>query len=146
MVNRHRGEIEAMFNGRRWTLCLTLGALAELEDAFSVADMGALAERFAEGRLSARDAVRIIGAGLRGAGNMVEDEHVERMTTAGGAAGFAAIVGDLLRATFGGGEEDEEGSEEEWRAFTAAATSPESAEAGEHSQREVGTATGPFVS
>ncbi|MDJ0931829.1 gene transfer agent family protein [Breoghania sp.] len=105
MVNRHRGEIEAMLDGRRWTLCLTLGALAELGDAFSVADMGALAERFAEGRLLARDAVRFIGAGLRGAGNMVENEHVERMMAAGGAPGFAAIVGDLLKATFGGGQD-----------------------------------------
>ncbi|MEI2384650.1 gene transfer agent family protein [Breoghania sp. JC706] len=129
MVNRHRGEIEAMLDGRRWTLCLTLGALAELEDAFSVADMGALAERFAEGRLSARDAVRIIGAGLRGAGNAVEDAQVEAMTAAGGAPGFAAIVGDLLRATFGGA--DDEGSEEDWRDFAQASQTPQAREAGE---------------
>ena len=133
MVNRHRGEIEAMLDGRRWTLCLTLGALAELEDAFGVTDMGALAQRFAEGRLSARDAVRILAAGLRGGGNMVEDEHVEAMTTVGGAAGFAAIIGDLLRATFGG--EAEDGSEEEWCAFTAQANDASPAgEAGEASR------------
>ncbi|PTW57654.1 tail tube GTA-gp10-like protein [Breoghania corrubedonensis] len=135
MVNRHRGEIEAMLDGRRWTLCLTLGALAELEDAFSVADMGALAERFAEGRLCARDAVRIIAAGLRGAGNMVEDEQVAAMTAAGGAPGFAAIVGDLLRATFGGA--DSEGSEAEWQDFAGVSQTPQAREAGESG--------GPFV-
>lgn len=31
MANRHRGEIEAELGGKKRTLCLTLGALAELE-------------------------------------------------------------------------------------------------------------------
>ena len=66
MANRHRGEIDAMLDGTRYTLCLTLGALAELESAFGDADMLALAQRFESGRLSASDAIRIIGAGLRG--------------------------------------------------------------------------------
>ncbi len=68
MANRHRGEIDAEIGGRRRTLVLTLGALAELEAAFGAGDLVALAERFAQGRMSARDLVRIIGAGLRGAG------------------------------------------------------------------------------
>ena len=34
MANRHRGEIEAEIGGVRRRLVLTLGALAELEDAF----------------------------------------------------------------------------------------------------------------
>jgi hypothetical protein len=101
MANRYRGEVAAVLDGRTWTLCLTLGALAELERAFQVSDMSALVERFAKGTLSARDAVRIIGAGLRGAGNSVDDEQVARMTTPGGATGFAAIVTELLTVTFG---------------------------------------------
>ena len=68
MANRHRGEIEAELGGARHTLVLTLGALAELEDAFGADDLGALTERFASGRLKARDLTRIIAAGLRGAG------------------------------------------------------------------------------
>jgi uncharacterized phage protein (TIGR02216 family) len=40
MVNRHRGEIEAMLDGRSYRLCLTLGALAELEYAFGEDDGG----------------------------------------------------------------------------------------------------------
>ncbi|MDQ0317831.1 gene transfer agent family protein [Amorphus orientalis] len=108
MANRHRGEIGAVLDGRRFTLCLTLGALAELEDAFQAGDLVGLAERFGSGRLRAEDAVRVIGAGLRGAGNPVSDEEVAAMTTAGGAAGFAAIVSDLLTATFGGAEPDPE--------------------------------------
>ncbi len=101
MANRHRGEIAAELDGRARTLVLTLGALAELEAAFGVEDLLALAERFERGRLSARDAVRIVAAGLRGAGENVTDEEVARMTTPGAAAGFARIVGALIAATFG---------------------------------------------
>ena len=104
MANPYRGEVEAVLDGRPWTLCLTLGALAELERAFQCADMTALVDRFASGKLAAMDAVRIIGAGLRGAGHPVEDAAVARMTADGGAAGFAAIVTRLLTATFGSGE------------------------------------------
>ena len=51
MANRHRGEIEARLDGRPYRLCLTLGALAELEAAFGDEDMLALATRFENGRL-----------------------------------------------------------------------------------------------
>ena len=46
MVNRQRGEIAATLDGRSWTLCLTLGALAELEAALDAPDLMALARRF----------------------------------------------------------------------------------------------------
>lgn len=100
MANRHRGEIEARLDGRTYRLCLTLGALAELEAAFGDDDMVALAGRFEGGRISARDCVRIIGAGLRGAGQCVSDDEVAQMRADGGAAGFVAIVAALLNATF----------------------------------------------
>ena len=64
--------------------------------------MLALAERFQSGRLSALDAQRIIGAGLRGAGHEILDEAVGRMQAEGGAAGFVDIVARLLSATFAG--------------------------------------------
>ena len=105
MANRYRGEIEAELDGRRYTLCLTLGALAELEAAFGDEDMLSLAGRFSAGRLSARDAIRVVGAGLRGAGNTIADEDVARMSCSGGAAGFVTVVAELLAATFGGDED-----------------------------------------
>ncbi len=110
-ANRRRGEVEAVFDGRPRRLVLTLGALAELESAFGVDDLTALAERFERGRLSARDAVRIVGAGLRGAGEDVADADVARLTHAEGAAGFVRAVVDLLSATFGGGEAGEGGGD-----------------------------------
>jgi hypothetical protein len=101
MPNPHRGEIEARLDGRPYSLCLTLGALAELEHAFGHEDMLALAERFQSGRLSAYDAQRIIGAGLRGAGHDIPDAAVARMQADGGVAGFVDIIARLLSATFG---------------------------------------------
>ena len=101
MVNRLRGEIEAVLDGRPWTLCLTLGALAELEAALGAGDLLALAKRFEDGKLAARDAIRILGAGLRGAGNDIDDAAVAGMRAEGGAAGYVAIVAELLAATFG---------------------------------------------
>jgi hypothetical protein len=101
MANRHRGEIDAELGGRQRTLVLTLGALAELESVFGAEDLPALAERFATGRLAARDLIRIIGAGLRGAGEGVSDEEVAAMAVDGGAHGYVRIAAALLAATFG---------------------------------------------
>lgn len=84
MVNRHRGEIEATLDGKSYRLCLTLGSLAELEHAFGEDDMLAVAERFEAGRIAARDAIRMIGAGLRGAGYDIGDEAVAATHAEGG--------------------------------------------------------------
>ncbi|MGO4683239.1 gene transfer agent family protein [Hyphomicrobium sp. 2TAF46] len=105
MPNKHRGEIEAMLDGRAYRLVLTLGALAELESAFGDDDMLALAARFEKGRLSARDCVKVIAAGLRGAGCAVTDDEVALMRASGGAAEYVGIVARLLNATFGGSDE-----------------------------------------
>jgi len=101
MPNRHRGEIEAEIGGMRRTLVLTLGALAELEAAFGAEDLVALTERFGAGRLKARDLIRIIGAGLRGAGEIASDDDVARMEVTGGAQGYVRIAAELIAATFG---------------------------------------------
>jgi hypothetical protein len=101
MANGRRGEVEALLDGKTYTLCLTLGALAELESGMGAADLVALAERFEANRLSARDILRIIGCGLRGAGHALTDEDVSRMKASGGLAGYVRIAANLLAATFG---------------------------------------------
>jgi hypothetical protein len=101
MPNLHRGEIEAEIGGARRRLVLTLGALAELEAVFGAEDLVALAERFGAGRLKARDLVRVIGAGLRGAGEAISDDEVARLSVEGGATGYVRIAAALLAATFG---------------------------------------------
>ena len=100
MANKHRGEIEAELGGRTWRLCLTLGALAELEDSLGEPDIMSLCQRFEKGRLRALDAIHLIGAGLRGAGNEVSDDEVARLAAANGAVTYVGIVAKLLEATF----------------------------------------------
>ena len=49
MANRYRGEVTAVLDGRQWTLCLTLGALAELDRAQALApDFQRVSEVLAE--------------------------------------------------------------------------------------------------
>ena len=100
MANKHRGEIEAELGGVRRRLVLTLGALADLEAAFGAEDLGALADRFASGKLRARDLACIIAVGLRGAGECVTEAEAAAMTTEDGALGFVRICAALINATF----------------------------------------------
>ncbi|WP_404405394.1 gene transfer agent family protein [Pelagibacterium halotolerans] len=103
MANPLRGEISAEIGGETMTLCLTLGALAELEARLGAGDLNGLAERFAQGRISARDLTAIIGSGLRGGGHAVTDDDLARMQIEGGLKGAARIAVRLLEATFGEG-------------------------------------------
>ncbi len=101
MPNKYRGEIDAELGGVKRTLVLTLGALAELESAFGADDLVALTERIGSGRLKALDLIRIIGAGLRGAGEAISDDEVGRLGVDGGAQGYVRIAAALIAATFG---------------------------------------------
>lgn len=65
-VNSARGEAVAVLGGEARRLCLTLGALAEIETALGVEGLDGLAERMR--RLSARDLKAVLGALLRGGG------------------------------------------------------------------------------
>lgn len=100
MANRRRGEIAATIDGRAYTLCLTLGALAELESAFAVDDLAALSARFGSGRLSADDLVKLLGAGLRGGGTTISDGEI-RTWPGGCLPEMIAAAADLLATTFG---------------------------------------------
>jgi hypothetical protein len=101
MANARRGEICAVLEGEERVLCLTLGALAELEARLGAGDLVGLSERFSSGRVTARDLTAIIGAGLRGGGNAITDDDLARMSIEGGLRGAAEIAARLLRATFG---------------------------------------------
>lgn len=103
MANRRRGEVPLILGQERYTLCLTLGALAELEDALGAGDLAGLAERFAGGRLAARDVIALLGAALRGGGHALDDAAAACLPLAGGLAEVAAALGEVLAATFGQG-------------------------------------------
>jgi hypothetical protein len=101
MAITQRGEIDAVIGGENVTLCLTLGALAELEQRLQAGDLVGLAERFSGGRVSARDLTAIIGAGLRGGGSGLSDDDLARLSIEGGIKGAAEIAKRLLKAAFG---------------------------------------------
>lgn len=101
MGNARRGDVDAVFDGKTYTLRLTLGALAELERAFGAEDLVALAGRFEGGRLSARDLLRIIAAGVRGGGAVLSDDEIAQMSMDGGVPAYVKLASDLLVAAFG---------------------------------------------
>lgn len=65
-VNGARGEVGAMLAGLERRLCLTLGALAEIETGLGVQGLAALVERMRT--LSASDLIVVLAALLRAAG------------------------------------------------------------------------------
>lgn len=77
MTNRVRGEISVEIEGTRYTLCLTLGALAEIEAALGLSEIAALGPRFE--KMGFADLLAVLGALLRGGGEEVSDEDVYRM-------------------------------------------------------------------
>lgn len=104
--NRRRGEVLIHIDNTPRIMCLTLGALAELEDAFEVGNLSELGAHFSNGKFGADDLVHIIGAGLRGGGNLYTDEDVRCLSIEGGAIGLAQVAAELLKITFSGGECD----------------------------------------
>ncbi|HRO31966.1 MAG TPA: GTA-gp10 family protein [Brevundimonas sp.] len=91
-VNGARGEVIATLAGAPRRLCLTLGALAEIETALGCEGLDGLAERMR--RLSARDLKAVLGALLRGGGETGLDAgDVEPREAAEAVAlAFAAAV------------------------------------------------------
>lgn len=70
MANRVRGEVALVRGGRRLKLCLTMGALAEMESA--------LGPRRGE-RLTGNDIAAMLRALLRGGGEIEAAESVEQL-------------------------------------------------------------------
>lgn len=75
-ANGARGEVVAMLAGSERRLCLTLGALAEIETGMGLDGLSGLAERMRA--LSARDLTVVLAALLRGGGERGLADDVER--------------------------------------------------------------------
>ena len=68
MANPWAGEVALTIGGERHVAKLTLGALAELEDALGSGGLVPLIERFDAGGYGTRDVVALLLAGLRACG------------------------------------------------------------------------------
>lgn len=75
-TNGARGETAAMLAGAERRLCLTLGALAEIETALGLESLGALADRMRA--LSGRDLIAVLAALLRGGGERELADNLDR--------------------------------------------------------------------
>ena len=100
MANPHRGEVALVIDGERRVMRLTLGALAELEAALGADSLVALAERFEAGRVSGRDVLAVLVAGLRGAGWEGAAADLRTAEIAGGPVAAARAAAELLARAF----------------------------------------------
>jgi hypothetical protein len=106
MANHHRGEIDCQIGGRRLRLCLTLGALAEIEASFGCDGLAALGERLSSGRMGAGDLVALIGAAARGAGETISDAELRALPLSAALPDMVAATARVLRLAFAPDESD----------------------------------------
>ena len=86
-----RGEAGVVLGGVRRRVCLTLGALAEIETGLAVEGLAAVAERMKA--LSARDLMVVLAAVLRGGGETADVAGIEpREAARAVAAAFEAAA------------------------------------------------------
>lgn len=101
MINSKRGEVLWSFAGENHRLCLTFGALAELEHHFETAGMAALSERLSRGALSAEDVVALLVAGLRGGHEKLTRQDILHMPLADALPSALPAIAAMLEAAFG---------------------------------------------
>lgn len=96
LPNKARGEVVLEIDGRPRKLCLTLGALAELEAAFDVASLAELGERLAQ--LTASDLLVVLAALSAGGGEAINASELAAARIDAKAA--AEAVAQAFRLAF----------------------------------------------
>lgn len=94
--NKARGEVSLIIDGRAQRLCVSLGALAELEAAFDVASLAELGERLSQ--LNAADLLVVISALTAGGGDRLSAAELAAKRIDPKHA--ASAVADAFRAAF----------------------------------------------
>jgi len=100
MSNPWRGEVALVVDGKRHLLRLTLGALAELEEALQTGSLVDLVARFEGGAFSSRDVLALIVAGLRGGGWDGQASDLRSAEIEGGPMAAAKAAAELLARAF----------------------------------------------
>ena len=88
--NSARGEVLLAINGAERRLCVTLGALAELEAAFDVVSLAELGERLA--RLTASDLLTVLSALCAGGGEAMSPSELSAAQIDAKAAAVAVAA------------------------------------------------------
>ena len=76
MANKRRGEVEFKTGGKTYIMCMTLNAMAEIEDAFELESISDLGNAFTGGKIKTRNLIALLGALLRGGGEDLTNEEV----------------------------------------------------------------------
>lgn len=105
-ANKQRGEIEFEVNGEKYKLCLTLGALAEIEESLGIDDITKIQDRFTSPKVS--DLNKIILALLHGGGHE-EMTLKDFMRWPLNVQQLTKVIGDVITAS-GLGEGEDKGS------------------------------------
>ena len=92
------------YAGRDYRLCLTLGALAELEHHFEANGIAELSERLARGSLSSTDIIALLAAGLRGAGEEFDPTSLHTIPIADLFPNALTAIAGMIDAAFGATE------------------------------------------
>ncbi|MDR7125378.1 gene transfer agent family protein [Pseudotabrizicola sp. 4114] len=100
MANPWAGEVAVVLDGRRHVARLTLGALAELEEALATGSLIDLVQRFEAGRFSTRDVLVLLVAGLRGGGWQGTAADLRSVEIGGGPMEAARVAAELLARAF----------------------------------------------
>lgn len=98
--NPWAGEVSLRVDGRDLRLKLTLGALAELEQALEAGSLVELVERFENGRFATTDVLALLRAGLRGGGHDLPADFLEQADIEGGPVLAARKAAELLVRAF----------------------------------------------
>lgn len=100
MVNPWAGEVSLTIDGEARVLKLTLGALAELEDALESGTLIDVVARFEGGTVRTRDVLALIVAGLRGGGWKGRAADLMQAEIVGGPVEAARVAALLLARAF----------------------------------------------
>ncbi|MBM7068034.1 gene transfer agent family protein [Actibacterium sp. 188UL27-1] len=100
MANPWAGEVALVLDGQRHVCKLTLGALAELEEAMEAGSVIDLVQRFEGGGYSTRDVLALIVAGLRGGGWDGQAADLRTVEIGGGLVEAARVAALLLTRAF----------------------------------------------
>jgi len=99
-ANPFAGEVEVTLDGAPHIARLTLGALATLEAEIGAESMVALIERFEGAKITSRDVLAVLVAGLRGGGWRGRAEDLMTVEIGGGPIGAARAAAELLARGF----------------------------------------------
>lgn len=100
MANPFAGEVVVTLEGVPHVAKLTLGALAELEVTLGEETLVDLVTRFEAGRISSRDVLALLVAGLRGGGWQGRAEDLRTVEIGGGPVAAARAAAELLARAF----------------------------------------------